>query len=305
MSNLAINLLIDAGLLTSSGKAIDISRLPKSEISKRLLQYNSGRISTVETELSNYQLTDKLNALFSTGSTSQSKSSILSSAMVYDSIILDDPLVTYSNEFSVANIIRGLKFFEWSFELIKANFLLVLSISFFNKPSNEVPLLLSDDAFKSSIPSEIHDFIHKNATLKSVRRLDNGDIIILSEDAYKNKRTALNVGFNNDYWRSGVSLYLFQTLGNCKRDASGDLVCEQVWDINGVLKTEQFKVWAYQSINQAMRRRLSNIYNETYLAERLGHTYITESEFELTFLSMSGENSAQKKHTSARFLEAN
>ena len=305
MSNLALDLLIDAGLLTSAGKAFDISKLTNEETSKRLSQYNAARISTVESEIDRYVATDKLNALFSTGSTSNSESSILSSALVYDSMILDDPLVTSSNGLSIASLTEGLQFFEWAFELIRANFILTLPISYFNKPSNEIPLLLSDDAFRSSIPSEIHDFIHKNTIIKSVKRSKNGEMLILNEDAFENRRTSLHIGFDKDYWKSGVSLFLFQTLENCKKNDFGELICQQAWDPNGTLEPEKFKHWAYQSTNQAMRSRLINIYNETYLAEKLGHTYITESEFEATFLSMSGKSEPGRKHTSARFLEAN
>jgi len=305
LSNLALNLLIDAGLLTSAGKASDISRLSNEEISKRFSHYNSARISIAESEIEGYVATDKLNALFSTGSTRDSKSSILSSALVYDSIILDDPLVTSSNALSISSLTKGLQFFEWAFKLIRANFILVLPVSYFNKPSSEIPLLLSDDAFKSSIPLEIHDFIHKSTIIKSVTRSENDEMLILNEDAFESRRTAIHIGFENDYWRSGVSLFLFQTLENCKKNDSGELVCQQVWDPNGTLEPEKFKHWAYQSTNQAMRSRLINIYNETFLAEKLGHTYITESEFEATFLSMSGKSEPGRKHTSARFLEAN
>lgn len=305
LSNLALNLLIDAGFLTSTGKALDISRLTNEETSKRLSQYNAARISTAESEIDRHVVTDKLNALFSTESTRRSESSILSSALVYDSMILDDPLMTPSNSLSITRLTEGLQFFEWAFELIRANFIMVLPVSYFNKPSNDVPLLLSDDAFKSSIPPEIHDFIHKNTIIKSVKRSETGQILVLNEDAFENRRTALQVSFDKDYWQSGVSLFLFQTLKNCKKNDSGELVCEQIWDSSGTLESEKFKHWAYQSTNQAMRSRLTNIYNETYLAEKLGHTYVTESEFEATFLSMSGKNKPGRKHTSARFLEAN
>ncbi|MDP2562673.1 hypothetical protein [Psychrobium sp. 1_MG-2023] len=305
MSNLSLNLLIDAGLITSSGKVVDLKKLPANEISNRLSQYNRGRIETAESEISNHESTDKLSALFSTGSTSKNTASILSSSLVYDSIVIDDPIVTSSNEISFDRLVRGLKLFEWGYELIRANFLKVLPISFFNKPSNDIPLLLSDDAFKSCIPPKIHDFIHENATLKSVVRSDKGEMLILSEDAYKNRRTALNVEFINDYWKSGVSLYLFETLENCIEDESGGFACQKIWNPEGKLEKERFNTWAYQAINQAIRCRLNNIYNETFLAERLGHTYITESSFEAKFMSMSGDTTCSTGSISAKFLKAN
>lgn len=305
MSNLSLNLLIDAGLITSSGKVVDIRKLPASEVSNRLSQYNRARIQIAESEISDHGPTEKLSALFSTGSTSQSNASILSSSLVYDSIVIDDPLVSSSHEISFDRLVRGLKLFEWGYELIRANFLKVLPISFFNKPSNDIPLLLSDDAFRSCIPSKIHDFIHQNATLKSVVRSDKGEMLVLSEDAYKNRRAALNVEFSNDYWKSGVSLYLFETLENCKEDESGNLVCQKIWNSKGKLGKEKFNTWAYQTINQEMRCRLNNIYNETFLAERLGHTYITESSFESQFMAMSGDTTCSTGSISAKFLKAN
>lgn len=298
-------MLIDAGFLTSAGKAFDISRLTNEETSKRWSHYNAARISTAESEIDRHVTTDKLNALFSTDSTCKSESSILSSALVYDSIILDDPLVTSSNGLSIASLTEGLQFFEWAFELIRANIILVLPVSYLNKPSNEIPLLLSDDAFRSSIPSEIHDFIHKNTIIKSAKVSEKGEMLILTEDAFENRRTALHVSFEGDYWKSGVSLFMFQTLKNVKKNDSGQLNYSQAWDPNGTLEPEKFKHWAYQSTNQAMRSRLINIYNETHLAEKLGHTYITESKFEAKLLAMSGKNQPGIKHTSARFLEAN
>jgi hypothetical protein len=305
LSNLSLNLLIDAGLMTSSGKIIELNKLPRSEMSHRLTQYNIARIQTAESEIKDYTSTDKLSALFSTGSTSQSYSSILSSALVYESIILDDLLVTSSSELSFDRAIQGLKLFEWAYELIRAGFIKILPISFFNKPSNDIPLLISDDAFRTSIPAEIHDFIHQNATLKSVVRTEKGEMLILSEDAYKNRRTALNVEFLNDYWKRGVSLYLNETLENCKENESGHLVCQKVWDSKGKLEKVKFRTWAYQAINQAMRCRLNNIYNETFLAERLGHTYITESSFESKFMAMSGDTNCSTGSISAKFLKAN
>lgn len=305
MSKLAINLLIDAGLISSSGKAIDVTKHSNAEISKRLSQYNSARISVAESEISDHVANGKLNALFSTGSTSKSAASILSSALVYDSIILDDPLVTSSTEIGIDQVVKGLKFFEWAFELINANLLILLPISFFNRPSNEIPLLLSDDAFRSCIPEEIHDFIHGNSIIKSVKRSDKGEMLILNEDAFERRRTALHVEFKNDYWKSGVSLYLYRTLEECKKNEFDQLIIQHTWDPQGTLDEDLFKHWAYQAVNQAMRSRLSDIYNETYLAERLGHTYVTESEFEAKFLAMSGINDKGRKHPSARFLEAN
>ena len=44
MSRLAINLLIDSGLLTASGDPVELSNLPDDEVSARISQYMNGRI---------------------------------------------------------------------------------------------------------------------------------------------------------------------------------------------------------------------------------------------------------------------
>lgn len=295
MSNLALNLLIDAGLITSFGKVVNISILPDSEVSARISQYTNARIQTATSEIETYHDSKWLNALFSTSSTEISRSSLLSSTLVYDSTMIDDPLVSSSSNISYQKLDEGLKLFSWAFELIRAGYIKIVPISYFNKPSNDIPLLYSDDAFRSSIPKEIHDFIHKNAVLKAVIQDEKGRMLVLNESAEINKRTALNVSFNNDYWHSGVSLYLFQTYEKGKT----------TWHKDGFLHKEKFDHWAYQTINQAMRARLINIYNESHLASITGHTYITESSFESDFMAMSGDANCSNGSISAKFLKAN
>lgn len=305
MSNCALDLLVECELLTASGHLIDLEQLPSQEVSSRVSQYINGRIQTSKDEVENYHSTDKLNALFGTGSTSLTRDNLLSSALVYDSIVIDDPLVSSNPSIELKSLQEGLKFFSWAFVLIKSDFIKILPISFFNRPSDTVPLLLSDDAFKSSIPTPIHDFIHENAFVRSVLRDDAGQMLILKEDAVEKRRPALHVGFDNDYWKSGCSLYLLSKIENHRKNEAGELVCQQGWDPNRIVEKEQFDVWAYQSINQAMRARLKNIYNETCLASKIGHTYVTESGFEAKVLSMTGINNADEKDKAARFLDAN
>lgn len=295
MSNIALDLLVDAGLITSFGKVVDMSILPDSEISARISQYTNARIQMAFSEVETYHDNKWLNALFSTSSAEINQSKLLSSTLVYDSIIINDPLVSSSSSISYETLHKGLELFSWAFELIRAGYIKIVPISYFNKPSNDIPLLYSDDAFRTSIPEKIHDFIHENAILKSVLQDEKGRMLVLNESAEISKRTALNVSFKNDYWHSGVSLYLFQTLENGKI----------TWDKEGILDKEKFEQWAYQTINQAMRARLIGIYNESYLATVTGHTYITESPFESNFMAMSGDSNCSSGAISARFLKAN
>ncbi|QNH05394.1 hypothetical protein HNQ27_22425 [Pseudomonas sp. B11D7D] len=295
MSILALDLLIDAGLITASGKVVDLSRLTDHEISLRISQYSNARIQTAISEVERKYDGKWLSALFSTSSADVSPGKLLSSSLVYESITIDDPLVSSASTISHEQLRKGLELFSWAFDLIRAGFIKIIPISYFNRPSDEVPLLHSDDAFRSSIPESIHDFVHANAILRSVLQDDKGRMLVLSESAEVRRRTALNVSFKDDYWHTGVSLYLFQTVEN-----------GQVrWDKDGSLSREKFKHWAYQAINQAMRARLITIYNESYLATATGHTYVTESSFESRFLAMSGSSDFSGGAVSAKFLDAN
>jgi len=295
MSTLALDLLIEAGLITAKGQVVNLSKLTDNEVSSRISQYSNARIQTVTSEVEKEYDGKLLSALFSTSSADISPSKLLSSALIYESITIDDPLVSSASTISYEQLKKGVELFSWGFELIKAGFIKVIPISYFNKPSDEIHLLHSDDAFRSSIPEEIHDFVHDNAILRSVLKDDEGRMLVLTEGAEVSRRTALNVSFKDDYWHSGVSLYLFQTIENGKI----------TWDKDSTLSREKFSHWAYQTINQAMRARLIGIYNETYLASRIGHTYVTESAFESKFLAMSGNSKFSSREISAKFLEAN
>jgi len=295
MSTLALDLLVDAGLITAKGQVVNLSMLTGNEVSSRISQYSNARIQTVTSEIEKEYDSKWLSALFSTSSADISPSKLLSSALIYESITIDDPLVSSASTISYEQLKKGLDLFSWGFELIKAGFIKIIPISYFNKPSDEIPLLHSDDAFRSSVPEKIHDFVHDNAILRSVIKDDEGRMLVLTEGAEVSRRTALNVSFKDDYWHSGVSLYLFKTLED------GDVT----WDKDSTLSREKFNHWAYQTINQTMRARLIGIYNETYLASMTGHTYVTESAFESKFLAMSGNSEFSSGAISAKFLEAN
>ncbi len=305
MSEIGLNLLIESGLLTSSGSVVDTDKLDDKELSKRVSHYINGRIQVAEIEVQEIGVTDRLSALFSTGSTRTTRETMLSNLLVYDSLIIDDPLVTSRDSVHREDIRKTVDLYSWGFILIKSGFLKILPISYFNRPYSEVPLLCSDDQFKSDIPNEIHDFIHRNVRMKSIMRDDKGRMLILNEEASEKRRPSLFIEFNDDYWVGGPNSYLFQTIDSAKRDKEGNMICNMVWNPNENLDKEKFDHWAYQCINQSMRARLINIYNETVLADTIGYTYVTESIFEANILSMSGIKDKAQKCESARFLEAN
>jgi hypothetical protein len=305
LSNQALDLLIEYELLKSNGKVVDIESLPNVELSRRYSAYVNARRSLLFSEIDNYEATPELNAQFSTWSSKPTKEKILSSLLVYNKLVLNDPLVSSDEQISVSDLIEGVNLFSWLHPLIRAGFISLFPINYFDKPSNDVPLLQSEDAFKSEIPKDLHDYTHENVILRSVIPNDKGEMLILTEEATVKRRTALHVGFKNDALYSGVSLYLFQTMESVKETIDGSLNAQSVWDKNEILSKEKFAHWAYQATNQAMLARLKAIYNQSFLAEKLGNTYITESQFESSILSFSGSKNTDKVSPAVDFMSVN
>lgn len=304
MSNRALDLLIQCDLLKSSGKVIDLHRVPRDELSRRLSAFVRARQSDVYREIEIHDVDSKLNAQFSTWSAKFCKEKALSSLLTYNRLILNDPLVTSGASISLNSLQEGLAFYSWIFPLIRAGLVSIYPINYYDRPSSDIPMLSSEDAFRSSISPTIHDYAHSQVMLSSAVMGDEGQMYILKEEAHINRRTALNVSFNNDMLYSGVGLFKFTTMENAKREKD-KILFQQHWDKDGVLPQERFTQWAYQATNQAIMARLKAIGNQVELAQRLGHTYITESEFESTLLSLSNTPNAQAISPCVKFLNIN
>lgn len=304
MSNRALDLLIECELLKSDGRAINLQPIPSDELSRRYSAFVNARQSDVHGEIEDYAADSKLNAQFSTWSAKFSKEKALSSLLTYNRIVLNDPLVSNDAGISLNDLLEGIAFYSWLFPLIRAGLVSVYPINYYDRPTKEIPMLSSEDAFRSSISPAIHDFAHSNVILKSAVMGDEGQMFILKEEAGVKRRTALSVSFTNDTLYSGVGLFKFTTMSNLK--AEGDEISfDQSWEKDGVVPEEKFNQWAYQATNQAIIARLKAIANQVRLAENLGHTYITESAFESTLLSLSNTSNAQSISPCVKFLEIN
>lgn len=306
MSYLALNLLIEAGFLLPSGKINNFSKIPHSEITNRLRYYAKARIQTAGSEINKDTSTDSISVLFSRTSSKITRDKILCASLVYKTIVIDDPLISSREQVSVKELRDALNFYSWAFPLIKRGFLKTLPITLLSFQKKEIPLLYSDDAFKSSVPFKIHDFIHRSAQLKSVIHDDKGRIIILREKADLKKRPAIHVSFKEDYWVNGVNLYLYQTMENIETKED-EITATLKWDRNLNLSHDNFSAWKYQVVNQAIRARLINIQSECELANNIGCIYVTESKFESTLLSAATGDLEKHPtiHPAAKFIEAN
>lgn len=304
MSNHALELLIECELLKPNGGLVQLDSVPDQELSIRYSHFVRARQSGIYKEIKNHPKEKHLNAQFSTWSSQFSKEQTLSSLLIYNQVILNDPLVTSDQGISFEKLKAGLEYYSWLYPLIRAGFVSVYPINYYDNPSTDIPMLYSEDAFKSSIAPAIHDFAHSNVILKSAIAGKNDDMYVLSEDAFIKRRTALSVTFRNDTIYSGVGLFKHMTMEDIQRDGER-LRFRQHWDKDGTLPEEKFRHWAYQATNQAIMARLKAICSQTALAQELGHTYITESEFESHLLSLSNTSDAQTISPAVKFLELN
>lgn len=304
MSNQALDLLIECELLKSNGNTINLDRVSTEELTRRFSYFVNARQTAIYAEVEKHPFDTKLNAQFSTWSSKFSKENTLSSLLIYNSIILNDPLVSSRQGINIDDLKSGLEFYSWLHPLIRAGFVTVYPISYYERPTEEIKLFHSEDSFRSSIAPAIHDYAHANATLKSVVMDDEGRTFVLNENASIKRRTALNVSFAKDQLYSGVGLFKFTTLEDVKFDGN-KVSYHQHWDKDGVLSEEQFEHWAYQATNQAIMARTKAICNQVTLAQELGHTYVTESEFESTLLSLSNTKGAKQISPCVKFLNIN
>ncbi|HIF9263651.1 TPA: hypothetical protein ACX6Q5_002957 [Photobacterium damselae] len=127
MSVHALDLLIKFQLLRSSGKAESLTKIPSEELSLRLTRYINARKNFINDEISRIVSDSTLNAQYSTWSSSISRKKILSSLLVYDKVILDDPLVITDDGMTYLSLVEKLEFISWLFPLVRAGFVSYLS----------------------------------------------------------------------------------------------------------------------------------------------------------------------------------
>lgn len=304
MSTIALDYLIELGLIKKSGKYVNSEKIPAETLSDIIECYRHLILDAYTSGKTPQGSVNSLNGLFSSVSTNVSQESLLSSCLVYDRVIIDDPLLIHHG-IDKNKINEALTFYSVNYELIRAGLIITVPLTAINNPNNEYPILHSDDAFRSCIPESIHDFIHASAVQKSVIQGENNQLYILSEDASIHRRMALHIQFKKDICKNSPSLYLFQTSSFEETTDKDFLKMRTSWDPNGRLDEEKFRFWAYQTINQLMRVRLIKIQNEIDLADRYGYTYITESDFESNLLNMAINKDFNSGFAAKHFLEAN
>ncbi len=324
MSKFALKLLNDLDLLDSD-KPTEISELSENELRKSLTHYFGERTKNADEELKHIPGESSLNVLFSSFSSKSDLDIILPSSLVHGHIIVNDPLyrlcapeskaskvhakyygITSDSSLDYSAIRDSILFYSNLAPMIRANLVTILPLGILHKEPEQIPIYHSEDRFRSEIPDNIHDFIHQNAVVKPVvLKKETGDLLVLSKEA-KDPCRAINIDFNNDYCRSGVSLYFYQeAITEEVNKKTGEFKMRMSWDPDKAMDNETFQAWVYQSINRTIIARIQSIGLESKLAEKLDHSYLTQSNFESELLRQSGFRGEDVLTNSINFLNAN
>lgn len=324
MSKRALSLLKDLGLLRGNLPA-DLHEITNEALAAKLHSYFDERTKNLDSDINGVNVNRDLSCLISSFSARNCKQTILPSSLIHKHMIADDPVCKFGapETEAVKNhreyigitstgvpdrnaIHNALMHFSELIPLIQADLLTIVPLRKLHMPGEQIPLYYSEDRFRSEIPENIHDFIHQSACVKPViRKHDTGELVVLGQDASEPSR-GIQIGFQNDFFGSGVSLYLFQEMEAEGVDqATGNLRFRMSWDPDKPMDRGTYNAWVYQSINRTIIARLSAITSESRLASRLGHSYLTESSFEAELLRQSGFRGEDTTSNSMNFLSAN
>lgn len=310
MSVLALETLYDMDLLdlNDAPKIKSYKNMSSIELRKIVTQYAERRSNDFSNEFYNHNKSKKLSAQYSTLSAKVDRKKILNSLLFYNFIVINDPFSDLINtdDINFDQFKKALCFISWMARLIRNGLIFLYPLTV--RKSNRTGLLITDDNFRSSFTENIHSFIHDRAILKSV--VGNADFkkfIVLNENASINKRSAINVSFKNDTIYRGVSLFLHHKIikESIKKNNDGSFTVSNYWNPKEILDRSTFEKWAYAVVNQAIIARLNDIHLQVHIANNIGATYITESNFESDLMGFSNITSGSIESDAVRFLEVN
>ena len=324
MSKQCLSLLQQLGLFSKKEKVVDLSLFDEKTISTMMQYYCHQRFRNLDFELSEIKVKDKFCGFMSSQSTSINLSTITSSLLIYNHLVIDDFLfreivpeseqsisqksamgIPAKKTFDRKSIKKKLHILKDFIPFIESGFLTILPISKLHMPSEKIPFFYSEDNFRSDIPSNIHDFIHKKAIINPIKVHEkSGNLMVSTQPACK-PCNAINVSFSDDNNPLEGMIYFYTELEELATDHDGGRYVGIKWSPNLQLEKKIFDVWVYQSINRAIIKKLKRLVSENMIARTINHSYITESYFEAELMAQSGFNSESSLSNALNFLEAN
>ncbi|MGI6098895.1 MAG: hypothetical protein ACOYD3_03940 [Kiritimatiellia bacterium] len=327
MSKHALELLNSVGFLDKNDDIVDLSRHKESELKKIIAYYANSRRKALEGEISQIDISKGLSSLVSSISAKSDVPTILPSMLVYDRLLVDDPLFRLHREdsdFLRANnkmlglsmeenlehkkVIDTLQFFKKLAPLMRHGMVFCLPLAGLHRPpTTKMAINYSNDCFKSAVPDVVHDFIHDNAIISEMQPAPDGKgFLILGREPNKPTR-AIMVTFQRDNALSRHPFYLLHEMQPTAQlsDTRFAVTLNVPWD--SPPNERDYRTWVYQSINKTIGHRLKAMSTEIAIAEKVGAVYTTESDFEAQLCGKLGLKDADHDAPAdaVNFLRAN
>jgi hypothetical protein len=324
MSKACLDLLNTIGLL-SVNQPVELSKFDEGTLSKLLRYYYEQRAKTLNDEVGQLRQDQTLSALVSSFSARNAVAPLLPSFLIHGHVITDDPLfrvctpesemgavqkqamgMNVDRDIDRVMIANKLLYFSMLAPLINAGLLTVLPIHMLHLPPEHLPVFYAEDRFRSEIPENIHDFIHKSSIIAPVVLHKESGALIIPKEPVREPCRAIHVSFVNDFSSSSVGIYFYQTMQPEEVDReSGRIKVSLSWSPDEPLREDVFDGWVYQSINRTIIQRLGAMSSEIRLAASLNHSYMTESGFESALLAQCGFRGEDAASGAVNFLNAN
>jgi hypothetical protein len=246
---------------------------------------------------------------------------LLPSALVYEKVFADDPLLHESDRTNIVSHENGsvmeaakaldreaigtnISYLLELAPLISNGIVSVLPISRQHVADKRIPILFSEDNFDSDIPPHIRSFVYESARISEVVRSDIG-LLILPTGPEKPVRT-IAVHFDQDHFtRPGKVFFLSQVTPTGHAD--GKIFVEQDFDPSIPISQTEFETWLRNATNTAVLARLEDASFEMGVADLLNAVYLTDSGFEAKLFALSSATNlpVDSRATATNFLNAN
>jgi hypothetical protein len=328
MSISALEALQVIELLDKHDRPVDISAIDPTTLQKKLEYYRSDRLRRGQSDAATASVAGaNFAALVSSVSSRNSLVALLPSGCVYSRLYVDDPLCKIARPSSESagalneclgmnsknlpereSVERGMQYFASIAPLIRCGVITVLPLNELHEPPEQTPIYYSEDAFRSQIPSHLHDFIHRSARIGEVIPAPEKGGLLITQTPPRSPTRGISIRFANDGPSRRSPIYMLMETQIAEKDElEGGITMIQKLDWDNPPTEQSFNIWTYQSINRAIIARLESVARELSLAEQLQATYQTESQFEAELCGMScEEQSAAESGTAAvNFLNAN
>lgn len=325
MSIAALGRLRAIGFLDKEDRAVDLSRFDPAAIKEKLDYYRmdslqggrDGFTTPAETK-------GGLAALVSSVSARNCVSQLVPYGLIYNRLYVNDPLLdliadpehsseAYNTYLGVeagrgpelAIVSNRVRYFELLAPVIRSGLLTVLPLKEDRARRDGIPVYFSEDWFRSSVPRQIHDFVHESAVINEMTPGPGGRGLRVLDHAPTGPTRAISVSFANDFSAADCPFYLLFEQEVLERidDTHFRFAHRLPWDKPP--SQDLFKVWVYQSINRTIINRIRAIEHEVGIASQLGASYLTESQFEAELCGKTFSSDRRGSVNAVNFLVAN